>query len=169
MQIQEFTSKILPLKNKLYRFAWYYLKDKEEAADVIQEVMIKVWHRRENWHMYKSLEAWCMTITRNMCLDKLRANKHQTQDVESVMYILGHNDSPDKEVQGNETFALIRRLLDMLPDKQKEAVVLRDIEGYSYEEIADIMQIELSSVKINIHRGRKFLKEHLININAYGL
>lgn len=169
MHLEEFKSKILPVKNKLYRFAWFYLKNKEEAQDVVQEVLIKVWNKRESWHLYNNLEAWCMTITKNLCLDKLRSPVRKGQEIETVMYAMGHEDSPLAIAQRQETFTLIHRFIDMLPEKQKEAIVLRDINGHSYEEIAQMMEIELNAVKINIHRGRKFLKENLTQINAYGL
>lgn len=169
MFLEIFKNSFLPAKNKLHRFAYFFLKDQDEASDVVQEVLLKAWDRRESWHQVKNIEAWCMTLTRNLALDRLKAAGRNHQQIDTAMWISTGGSSPLELTEQSDVFGHIRQLMGRLPEKQQEVIRLRDIEGFTYEEISDIMQIDLSQVKVNLHRARKFLKEHLLKINDYGL
>ena len=169
MFLEVFKTRFLPAKNKLYRFAYFFLKNQEEASDVVQEVLMKAWDRRESWHQVNNVEAWCMTLTRNMALDRLRAAGRNHQQIETAMWLATSHESPLQAAERTDAFKHIGMLLEKLPEKQQEVLRLRDIEGFSYEEISEIMEIDLNQVKVNLHRARKFLKEGLLKINDYGL
>ena len=81
MKTISFQSDILPLKNELFRMALRITQNREEAEDVVQETMIKVWNRREQWAQLESIEAFCLTICRNLALDKLRRMDNQVQSL----------------------------------------------------------------------------------------
>jgi len=72
MSIEVFKERILPMKDKLFRFAFRLLQNVQEAEDAIQDVMAGIWARREEWGQWKNMEAYCMTATRNNCLDRIR-------------------------------------------------------------------------------------------------
>ena len=169
MFLELFKSKLLPAQNKLYRFAYFFLKDQEEASDVVQEVLLKAWDRRESWHTVHNLEAWCMTLTRNLALDRLRATSRNNHSLEAAMWLTANGESPLEATERSDSFAYIAQLVAKLPEKQQEVLRLRDMEGFTYDEISEIMEIDLSQVKVNLHRARKFLKENLLKINEYGL
>lgn len=163
--------RVLPVKDKLYRFAFSFMKDADEAQDIVQEVLIKVWNGREKIEELENMEAWCMRITRNMALDRLKSKQYKNTDSLADDFDIsgGENHTPHQAVETNDMMTKINRLISSLPSKQQQVIQLRDIEGYSYKEIGDIMQIDMNQVKVNLFRARKTVKDNLTNINAYGL
>jgi len=167
-----FRSDILPLKNELYRLALRITLNPAEAEDIVQETMIKVWNRREQWEQIESIEAFCLTICRNLSLDKMRKMENQNQSLEEA-----DNDAPDHSYSSNpeeqamqqDRIELIRCLINQLPEKQRSVMQLRDFEGKSYKEIAAIMSISEEQVKINIFRARQAIRQKYIETEKYGL
>ena len=171
MSLEIFKKQVLPTKDKLYRFAFRMLRDEDEAKDVVQEVMIKVWNKREHINTWQNIEAWCMQITKNQVLDKVKSKRYKLTDQMDEGFDLSDESlgAPDKITETKDTMKSISRIINTLPEKQKQVIQLRDIEGFSYKEIGQIMSVDLSQVKVNLFRARKSVKENLININAYGL
>ena len=170
MDVAQFKTDVLPLKNKLYRFAFNIVKNEELAKDVVQECMIKVWEKRDEVKHINNLEAWCMQVTRNKALDKLRSKHVKKTDLFEVEFdTRKEKDTPVVLTERNEIMNRIQFLIDALPSRQREVMQLRDIEGYSYKEIADMLEIDINLVKTNLFRARRKLKESLIKENAYGL
>jgi RNA polymerase sigma-70 factor (ECF subfamily) len=170
MNLEAFQNRILPAKNKLFRFAFKFLGNEEEAKDVVQEVLIKVWNGREQMSEIQNWEAWCMKITRNLSLDRIRSmTRKQTEPIE-VSYNLQHESlTPYETAEARESMQRINQFIADLPDKQRQVMHLRDVEGYSYNEICDILEIDLNQVKVNLFRARNAVREKLTKINAYGL
>jgi RNA polymerase sigma factor (sigma-70 family) len=167
MNSKTFESQVLPTKNKLFRFAFRLLGNSEEAKDIVQEVLIKVWNGREQ--EIQNMEAWCMRITKNLSLDKLRSSQRkQTESLEGVD-VKQEALSPYERTEIKESMKRIDELMATLPDKQREVMHLRDIEGYSYNEIGEILELELNQVKVYLFRARNAVREKLIKLNAYGL
>lgn len=167
MTLETFTSDILPLKDKLYRYANSILKNDDLAKDVVQETMLKIWEKRKEVDSVKNLEAWCMTITRNFALSKYRLKDNQNSKLESGMAIAAITDSPYEKLEKEDVIYKIDTIVSKLPFKQKEVFQLRDIEGYSYSEICEITGYQLSDVKVCAFRARKVIKEALLKIYAY--
>lgn len=170
MDVTGFKEEVLPLKNKLYRFALTFVKDEELAKDVVQECLIKVWEKRSEMVFVQNLEAWCMQITRNKALDKLRS-KHvkKTEQFEVQLDTRKERDTPYAVTERSQLMVRIQELIDALPQRQREVMQLRDIEGYSYKEIAENLDIDINLVKTNLFRARRKIKESLIKVEAYGL
>ncbi|MEO1049356.1 MAG: sigma-70 family RNA polymerase sigma factor [Bacteroidota bacterium] len=169
MSLEAFKSRVLPTKNKLYRFALQIVKDDEEAKDIVQEVFIKVWNGKQEIEDLENTEAWCMRLTRNLCYDRVKSKRFKTTDsLEPSMSIQG-GEVPDKTMEMSDTMKSIDRFIHSLPEKQQQVMRLRDIEGYSYKEIGKMLEIDMSQVKVNLFRARKAVRENLVNINAYGL
>ena len=167
-----FRNDILPLKNELYRLALRITLNPAEAEDVVQETMIKVWNRRDQWDEIDSIEAFCLTICRNLSLDKMKKMTNQSQSLSE-----GEHDTPDHSYSSNpeeqavqqDRITLVRRLISELPEKQRSVMQLRDFEGKSYQEIADIMAISEEQVKVNIFRARQAIRQRFIETEKYGL
>lgn len=170
MDVSRFKIEVLPLKNKLFRFAWNIVKDEDLAKDVVQECLIKVWEKREDLKLVNNLEAWCMQITKNKALDKLRS-KHvsRTDQFEVQLDTRKERDTPYVVTERGDVMQRIHELIAGLPERQREVMQLRDIEGYTYKEIAENLEIDINLVKTNLFRARRKLKESLIKENAYGL
>ena len=166
-----FRNDILPLKNEFFRLALRITQNPAEAEDVVQETMIKVWNRREHWEEIESIEAFCLTVCRNISLDRIKKAENQTLSLESEHDALDNSYSSNLEEQAEQRdkIQLIRQLIDNLPEKQRSVMQLRDFEGKSYKEIAQIMAISEEQVKINIFRARQTIKQRFIEIEKYGL
>lgn len=170
MDIESFQTRVLPVKNKLYRFAFRLLGSEEEAKDVVQEVFVRVWTGRENMEAIQNWEAWCMRITKNLSLDRIRTWKRRnTQPIESSFDVQEESLTPYESTEINESMQRVGSLIEALPEKQRNIIHLRDVEGYSYQEICDILELDMNQVKVNLFRARNSVREKIIKINAYGL
>ena len=146
------------------------LGNHDDAKDVVQEVLIRVWNGREQMHTIENMEAWCMRIAKNLSLDKLRANHRKgTESLDKIFYLQVTDKTPDVRIELGESMQHVRQLIAALPKKQRQIIHLRDVEGYTYNEICEIMEIDMNQVKVNLFRARNFVKEKLMKMNAYGL
>lgn len=170
MNLEAFENRVLPAKNKLFRFALRLLNNVEEAEDVVQEVLIKVWNGRVAMDQINNWEAWCMRLTKNLALDQLRAQKRKATDTIEVGFEVKQDGlSPHEKAEITESMQQVNRLIASLPEKQRQVMHLRDVEGYSYNEIVEIMEIDMNQVKVSLFRARSAVREKLTKINAYGL
>jgi len=157
------------LKNKLFRFSFSYLKDEEESKDIVQEVMIKVWEDLQSKKAIANIEAWCMTCTRNKSLDRLRNKSFGNQSLDDQYNLQNNEEDPLEIMENKELLGQVHAIVEQLSDKQKEVVRLRDFDGMSYKEIEEIMGLDMNQVKVNLFRGRKYIKEKMQKILNYGL
>lgn len=169
MSLEAFKSRVLPVKDKLYRYTLRLLKNEDEAKDVVQETMIKVWNKRDEMHTYENMEAWCMRVARNLSLDKLKSKHNQSVDLESARELQSSDQSPYSSTEQSDTMQAVNNYIDQLPEVQKQVIRLRDVEGFSYQEISEILNQNLNTVKVNLFRARKYVREQLVNVNQYGL
>ena len=164
-----FRNDILPLKDKLFRLALRITLDRAEAEDIVQDTLIRVWSKRNEWAQTDSIEAYCMTVARNLAID--RSRKAEARNVELTPEVQEMPDAltPEYELERDEQLRLIRRIIDGLPERQRSIVQLRDVEGKSYKEIADVLQLTEEQVKVNLFRARQRIKMKINEINGYGL
>ena len=166
-----FRNDVLPLKNELFRLALRITLNRVEAEDVVQETMIKVWNRRDRWDELESIEAFCLTICRNIAIDKMRKMENLNQSLadEHDAPDQSYSSNPEEQAMQQDRIQLVRRLIDNLPEKQRSVMQLRDIEGKSYKEIAQILDISEEQVKINIFRARQTIRQKFLETENYGL
>jgi RNA polymerase sigma factor (sigma-70 family) len=170
MNIEAFQNRVLPAKNKLFRFALRFLGNEEEAKDVVQEVFIRVWNGREQMNEVQNWEAWCMRITKNLSLDRIRTlARKQTHPLETGYDVRQETLSPHESTEIQESMSRVSQFIAALPEKQRQVIHLRDVEGYSYNEICEILELDMNQVKVNLFRARNAVREKLMKINAYGL
>lgn len=136
------------------------------AEDIIQEVLIKVWNKKNDLIAIENFEAWCMTVTRNLSLDKLRRKKQPMDRVEDHYDIADGEMTPYTSLVNQDTMSIIKNAIAELPETQQQIIHLREIEGYSYQEIADITGYKIEKVKVYLHRARITLRSKLVNIYA---
>jgi len=169
MTIQKFTQQITPIKDRLYRFAMRMVDNAAEAEDVVQEVLIKLWHKREELPQIQNLEAWSIRLTKNLSLDKLRSKHKRTEGLEEHYNLVSNSQNPAQLIESKDAIARIQQLMQSLPESQKMVLQLRDIEELSYKEIAESLDMSMNLVKVNLFRGRQNLKTILINTELHGL
>lgn len=169
MQKISFRNDILPLKNQLYRLALRITLDSAEAEDIVQETLIKVWNRRDTWDNIDNIEAFCLTICRNLSLDSVKRQGHNNVSIDDVMENEPQQQSytPSQQAIANDSINIVRHIIDNLPEKQRSCIQLRDFEGKSYKDIAKILDITEDQVKVNIFRGRKTIKERFESFNRF--
>lgn len=164
-----FHSKVLPVRNKLFRYAYMILNDRDEAEDIVQEVLMKIWMKKENLSAITSIEGWCITVTRNLAFDRLRITKSKYKLPVEMGMNLPSDENPHTRVSREDQLNSVYRFIMELPAKQQQTVFLRDIEGHSYKEISQIMGISENLVKITLFRAREALRRKLLNLESYGL
>lgn len=159
----------MPLKDKLFRLALRITFDRAEAEDVVQDTMIRVWNKREEWTQFGSIEAYCLTVAKNLAID--RSQKKEAQNVELTPETEEESEisGPYDQLVNNERMSIIHRLINELPEKQRLIMQLRDIEGESYKEIAKILNLTEEQVKVNLFRARQKVKQRYLEIDEYGL
>lgn len=170
MKKVSFRNDVLPLKNQLYRLALRITLNSAEAEDIVQDTMIKVWNQRERWDEIESMEAFCLTICRNLALDRMKKAENQNDSLDKTMEQQPDRaSSPYEQAVRQDRIQLVREIINTLPEKQRSCVQLRDIEGKAYKEIAEILSITEEQVKVNIFRARQTIKQKFQNLENYGL
>jgi len=161
MQVEEFNELVGRIKDKMYRLALRIVKNEEEAHDVVQDSLIKVWNKREKLAEIDNPDAYCMTITRNMGIDKLRGRKMETTDIEQQFDLKSKVADPERQLVAKQELSLVMQVVNNLPENHRTVIQLRDIEGYSYKEISEMTGYTLEKVKVYLHRARTKLRHQL--------
>jgi RNA polymerase sigma factor (sigma-70 family) len=160
MDNKSFSILVQQLGRKLYATAYRILRDQEESEDVVQDVFIKLWKMGEKLNDYKSIDALAVTITRNCCIDLLRKNKTEyLEDTDLQRYANTTLPSPLDNMVINESDSIIRSIIEKLPDNARSLIHLHDIDGRSYEEIAMETGDNINTLRVNISRARKFIRD----------
>ena len=186
MSEQRFHTDILPLKDRIFRVALRVTLDRNEAEDITQETLMRLWQHRDEWDQIQNLEAYSLTIARRLALDYLKKQKTDGRGlqipsndenglqsfpsgnlVRADLHSLVGGDLqsptplPDEQLDQQQRVAAVRRLIDQLPETQRTIIQLRDIEGYRYDEIADITGLTETQVRVYLHRARKKIRTQL--------
>ncbi len=168
MKENTFLSIIDPVKDKIYRLALRLLTSREAAEDATQEVILKLWNRKDRIKHYANVEAFAMTVTKNYCLDQLKAKRNNNLRIVHQNYE-SQGSSLQSEIEVNDEMEWLGRIVAGLPEQQKMIFQLRDIEQYEYEEIAEIMEMNQTAIRVTLSRARKAIRENLINKHNYGI
>ena len=170
MKKVSFRNDVLPLKNELFRLALRITLNRAEAEDIVQDTLIKVWNRRGEWNAIDSIEAFSLTVCRNLSLDRIRKKGNDNDSLEDVKAAepLASSNPQDRMIQTDKV-RLIRQIVDGLPEKQRSCMQLRDFEGKTYKEIASVLDISEEQVKVNIFRARQTVKQKYLKLDNYGL
>ena len=165
-----FRTHILPLKNELFRLALRITLSREDAEDVVQETMLKVWNKREQWERIDNIEAFCMTICRNLALDHQKRMDNQNVTLEETTTLNLQpltSTTPEEHAVQRDRVERVRQLIDQLPEKQRTCMQLREVEGKAYKEIAAIMGISEEQVKVNIFRARQTIRQQFMQMEDF--
>lgn len=153
-------------RQRVYSFAYYLLRSREEAEDVAQEVLLRLFHHRHRVEARRA-GAWLLRVTRNACYDLLRhrrtVNRHLTDlDDEAVVELPDRRrPGPHREAETDAFRQRLKEALDGLSEPQREVLILREIQGLAYKEIAEALDMPLNTVRVNLHRGRRQLRRRL--------
>lgn len=169
MSPEQFSTHILPLKHKLYRFAHSFLGVAEDAQDVVQEVMLNAWENLQSPKAVRNPEAWCMSLVRNKSLNLLKKKGRNYLPLAEQFDLATPEQSPFQHTANQESFQQVQRLITQLPENQRSVILLRDMEGYSYKEIAQILSLDLNHIKVLLFRARQRIKQQFSRVDNYGI
>jgi RNA polymerase sigma-70 factor (ECF subfamily) len=158
MTKEEFKTCVLPVKEKLLRLAITLLSSRAEAEDTVQDAYVKLWNMRQKLAEYNSVEALAVTITKNLCIDKLRSYRSRKQNeggLETLTMTAERQHDPALRLEMSESLQHIHRIISRLPDQQRTMLHLRDIEQHSYDEIESITGLKRNNIRVTLSRARK--------------
>jgi len=155
MDQHEFWQIIDPLQKNLFGFAIRMLGDRSWAEDAMQDVLEKLWKMRKELSPTRNPKSLAMTMMKNKCIDLMRRNGKYTEAEKAPMQVV------ESGYEHKDMLEQLRARMDQLPTQQKLIVELKDFQGFSYEEIAEITQLSINTLRVNLSRARKKLIEPL--------
>ena len=161
MNQETFKNTVFVLKDKLYRFANRFLEHQEDAYDLVQEVMLKLWEKRDQLEQLQNIEAFSMQMVKNMAYNKIDRLASQAKYLNQ----LPADTQPEKYPP--LTQELILKMIDDLPEKQSLVMYLRDIEQYEIGDIAEMVGLEENAVRVNLSRARTTVRLNLTKVFDY--
>ncbi|WP_294822529.1 sigma-70 family RNA polymerase sigma factor [uncultured Flavobacterium sp.] len=167
MDQKEFIKVISPFKDRLYRLAKRLLVSNEEAEDATQEVLVKLWNNKAKLESYSSVEALAMTMTKNYCLDQLKSKRATEMRIVHSNYT-DRQAGLQQQAEDRDSWEWAERIMEKLPEQQKLILQMRDIEQYEFEEIAKVMDMNETAVRVALSRARKTMREELLKTHRYG-
>ena len=167
--IEAFESLISPYTNQLLNHAFRILKNREDAEDALQDTYLKTYNSIKKFEGVSSFKTWLYKILTNACLDKLRKQKRETttslyttdEDGEHEINVADETYSPEISAQKSAAYAALKKALDTLSEEHRIAIIMRDIDGLTYDEIAEATETNVGTVKSRINRARSQLKKIL--------
>ncbi len=167
MTPEQFKIEVLPWSVKLFPMARRMLKSDSEAQDVIQEVMIKLWNKRDNLGEIEKPEAYILTLCRNHCLDVLKKKRARPAEEEND-YKLVNIQQRTTDYEAREKLEIVHQIIESLPDKYREVIQYREIDGLDFEEIRALTGFEVPHIRVILSRARLKIKEEIRKIYDYG-
>lgn len=164
-----FRNDILPLKDKLYRLALRITFDTAEAEDIVQDTLIKVWDKRDEWVRYDSVEAYCTTVCKNLSLDRSRKKGARHLELDENSCCRPDFSTPYESLTMREGLQILEQIMEELPQVQREILQQREVEGKTYKEIAMILNLSEEQVKVYLFRARQRIRQRYTEIENYGL
>lgn len=169
--LQVFEELIKPHEKKIYNIAFKLIKNEQDAYDLAQESLLKIYKSLNRFEYKSNFSTWMYRITYNTSIDYLRKNNNgwtislDEENENGVKFEIEDTlPTPEEIFEMKITKELIQEAVDKLDDTQRTVVVLRDVEGLSYEEISEVTDLNIGTVKSRINRGRKKLQETLIEL-----
>jgi len=149
-------------QNGLYAVCYQMLKNSFEAEEVVQDSFIKLWQAKEQGK--KQSKAWLYQVAKNQCLDLLRKRKHEQSYQQHSLLDEKVTRSACDELLNAELSEHISEAIEALKEPYKSLIVLREISQLSYQQLADVLDLNVQQIKVYLHRARKTLKQNLIEM-----
>jgi len=167
MDEYSFKKQFLPFHPKLYRIAYALVGDKAEAEDLLQEAYCKLWNKRYELSDIRNPEAFAVTLIKNLCLDHLRSAKVNRYEESIDDVSVAVMELPDRNLEIQDEMNTIQRLINQLPENQRQVLRLKGIEDCSLEEIENITGFSAVNVRTLLSRARKVIREQYEKLYAY--
>ena len=169
MRRQDFDAVVVTHGRRVFTLAVYLLANREEAEDVTQEVLVRLWRRGHDVSPER-IGPWLVRVTRNACIDTIRRRKDQVQvglEGDALDELYERNPGPETLFHASQLGSRILKALATLSEPSRSVVILREIQGLSYREIGDALEMPISNVRVTLHRGRRRLREELREVRDH--
>ena len=163
MKIDEFEIKVKAIRAKLLHVATRQLPCEEEAEDLVQESLLRLWRAQERWTDYQNFEAVAMRTLKNLIIDRYRKQTPQYETLERYDW-QSNEPNAQQQLEARENRQRLIDIIHQLPNLQQLIVTLKDLEDYETEEIAKITQSSVESVRMNLSRARKKIRELFLQL-----
>ncbi|MGB0869788.1 MAG: RNA polymerase sigma factor [Flavobacteriales bacterium] len=157
MTHQQFSNLVEASSDVIYRVVFFMTRDENEAQDILQETFIKFWEN-DKLHKIENPQGYLMTMAKNLTIDKIRKTKIEKSAEFVKDYRLVNEENDEKLDEKKNLYSKIINFVQQLKEKQKQVFLLREMEGLTYQEISDYLEISESQVKVNLHRARTAIK-----------
>ena len=164
MEQEQFKREVLPLRKQLLLYSRSFLDNPEDAEDVVQEVMMKLWYIRKELHKYDSITALSIQITKNLCLNRLKVAQRKVERLDAEPGIESETPSPHTQLEQKDDVSHVMKIINRLPDLQQTILRMRHIDGFEIDEIAALTGSTPEAVRMNLSRARKKVKELFFKI-----
>jgi len=154
---EDFKTLILPLYQPLYRFARSFLNDAQESEDCVQDIFLKLWLKRGSLGDVRSIKAFAMQMTRNLCLDRLKGRKGPMLDVAAQEIESGVD--PHRQLETTDLLIYMEKIIARLPEQQRTLIHLRNVEGLEMAEIAVVTNMNVEHVRVTLSRARMTIRQ----------
>ena len=162
MTHEKFRETVFVLKDEMYRFAKRFVMSSDEAEDVVQDLMVKFWQKKDDLQSFGNLKSYVLKSVKNECLNRL---KHH--DVKIGFADLQIHRSELYQMEVNNMKEHIVKFINELPEKQKMVIHLKDVEEYEVSEIAEILEMEENAIRVNLMRARQKVKDQISKLMSY--
>ncbi len=166
MTAEEFKNKALPYSRKLYPMLFRILKDQEETMDALQDLMVKLWTKRDELENCTNLHSYIYTMAKNHGFDLLKKKRPSVITEQEEHKILNFSDNGNEQ-ETKEKFEHVRNVIESLPEKMRTVIQMRDIDGFTFEEIKDITGFEITYIRVILSRARLRVKQEVEKIYEY--
>ena len=165
MEQEQFKQLALPLRKQLLLYSRSFLTNPEDAEDIVQEVLMKLWYMRKELHQYDSIPALSVQITKHLCLNRIKVLQRKPENVDDFTF---ESDipSPDSQLEQKDDISQVIKIIDRLPDLQQTVLRMRHFDGFEIEEIAEITGSKPEAVRMNLSRARKKVKELFLKMQT---
>jgi RNA polymerase sigma-70 factor (ECF subfamily) len=160
MTRNDFNELVRQHNRNLYGYAFRILRNQEEAEDAVQEIFIKLWNLGKKLDEYNSIGALAVTMIKNYSIDQIRKKKHIVQEqLEGQNIASSDNNSPSELLENKESGDILNKIIHSLPHIYRDAIIMRDINGQSYEEIVEKTEQNINTLRVTLSRARKMIRE----------
>lgn len=167
MDAADFKQQFLPCHPKLYRAAFRLMGNAQDAEDMVQEAYLKLWNKRNELTDVLNVEAYCITLIKNLCYDALRRSQPDEDGRPPEELNLTTDTNIAHEVEQKDEVNQVRRLIGQLPQQQKRVILLRDVNDCSFEEIEQATGLNAINIRVLLSRARKKIREQFNEIMNY--
>ena len=160
-QLRKFEEYLRLYKDDVYRVALYFTKNKDDAEDLTQDAFIRAYTFFNRFRHDTNFKAWILKIMRNLYITQVKKKRFTVEHQDEHMVMPHSNNNTEKQLLDSLRVMDVKKAIDLLPAEFKEIIILCELEGYSYEEIAKIIGIPVGTVRSRLHRARLLLRERL--------